>query len=449
MVALMAGIMLSPLNVMFTSVALPTMRTALAIDVNLAAWIGTAYFIPSVAFMPLQALAAARWGARRVYAAGLLILAAGAVLAALAPGYRWLLASRVLQGAGWSALYPIALVLIRQRFPAGRQGEMMGLWESSVGVMTILAPLVAGVLVQIAGWRSLYLALALVSLAGAGLSQLALKPLGGVRSRTARSGPWPEAVALALALALILLGVTRRHLFFLVPGLLAALVWLWLARRTATPRVLRHRGFWGAAVAAHVRMLVAIAVLTALPLFFEDVQRLSPATVGGIMVIYSVFLFLGSWPGGRWTDRAGAVWPGGLGYLAMIAGVLLLLAFDARLSLGLAAVALAIRGLGAGLSLAPYAQAATSGFSPDEARTAAGLYGAVRYAGLAFGTALVGLFLQARLSHYHAVDGGAAALPAYRELWWLLAGVLLVGLAANAALSGRRVAILPQAGAGL
>ena len=54
------------------------------------------------------------------------------------------------------------------------------------------------------------------------------------------------------------------------------------------------------------RMLAAIAALISLPLFFEEVQGLTPATVGILMVIYSIFLFAASWPGGRWSDRAGA-----------------------------------------------------------------------------------------------------------------------------------------------
>jgi len=175
-------------------------------------------------------------------------------------------------------------------------------------------------------------------------------------------------------------------------------------------------------------MLVAIAALTALPLFFEDVQGLSPSFVGVLLVVYSLFLFLGSWPGGRWSDRAGAMVPGTVGYVAMIIGVLLLLPVDQKLVIWLVALALAIRGLGAGLSQAPYAKAATEAVPAAQSRAAAGLYGTIRYSGLALGTALVGIFLQSRLTSYDALGGGPLAVPVYREFWLLLAAILVVGL---------------------
>ena len=113
----------------------------------------------------------------------------------------------------------------------------------------------------------------------------------------------------------------------------------------------------------------------------------------------------------------------------MIAGILLLIGLDNIFVLWIVAIALAVRGLGAGLSQAPYAKAATESVLPDETQTAAGLYGTIRYSGLALGTALVGIFLQSRLSSYSALDGGPAAIPAFRELWLLLALILCLGLA--------------------
>jgi DHA2 family multidrug resistance protein-like MFS transporter len=220
------------------------------------------------------------------------------------------------------------------------------------------------------------------------------------------------------------------------------LSWIFFTRRLEKPSlplgIFGNRVFVTASLAANIRMIVAIAALTALPLFFEDVQGLSPALVGSLVVIYSLFLFLGSWPGGRWSDRSGAAVPGAVGYVAMIVGVLLLLGLDEQLVVWLVALALAIRGLGAGLSQAPYAKAATEAVPTDQTQAAAGLYGTIRYSGLALGTALVGIFLQTRLTHYDALLGGARALPAYQELWLLLVAILVIGLGATLLMARER-----------
>ncbi len=105
------------------------------------------------------------------------------------------------------------------------------------------------------------------------------------------------------------------------------------------------------------------------------------------------------------------------------------------------ALALAIRGFGAGLSQAPYAKAATEAVLPEQKQAAAGLYGTIRYSGLALGTALIGIFLQMRLTNYDALSGGVAALPAYRELWLLLSAILVVGLGATLVMARSQPAV--------
>ncbi len=430
MAALMVGIMLSPLNVMFTSVALPTMRDYFHVGVEEATWIGTAYFIPSVALMPFQSQLGNRWGVRRIYALGLGVLSAGALLAALAPNFQLLLVSRVVQGVGWSALYPLALILVNHLFPAGRRGEMMGIWESSVGLTTVVSPLIGGALVQYLGWRSLYAFMTVVAALGVFLTRATI-PHSGIKQERARAD-WLSGLILTAALTLSLYGITRLNLPVLLAAGAAWVAWVIYAgpleAPSMPPRLFRNWRFVGASVAAHIRMLVAVATLVALPLFFEDVQGLSPSLVGTLLVIYSIFLFIGSWPGGRWSDRAGAAVPGAVGYLAMIIGLLLLTGLGVSLSVGLVAAALAIRGIGAGLSQAPYGKAATEAVHAGETQAAAGLYGTIRYSGLAVGTALVGIFLSDSLARNAELGTTMGALRAYNQLWLLLAALLVLGL---------------------
>lgn len=434
MAALMVGIMLSPMNVMFTSVALPTMRDYFGVGVEDAILIGSAYFIPSVALMPFQSQLGNRWGARRIYSLGLAILTAGAFLAALAPSYMVLIVSRVIQGIGWSALYPLALILINRKFPVARQGEMVGIWESSVGLTTIIAPLLGGVLVQFLGWRSMYTLMGVLAAVGLLLTRVAIPKtdLSEMKSRA----DWLSGLALTLALILTLVSITLTSLPVLLLAGVTWAGWAYYAGRlpapTIPPQLFRNRRFVMASLAAHIRMLVALAVLLALPLLFEDIHGLAPALVGSIMVIYSIFLFIGSWPGGRWSDRSGASVPGAVGYIAMIAGVLLLLGMGETFVLGLVAVALAVRGLGAGLSQAPYAKAATEAVPASQTQAAAGLYGTLRYSGLAVGSALVGVFLGGRLDVFAEIGAGSfGALVVFEQLWLLLAGILVIGLGAT------------------
>jgi predicted MFS family arabinose efflux permease len=323
--------------------------------------------------------------------------------------------------------------MIRFQFTSTQQGEMIGFWESAVGVTTIIAPLLGGALVQIFGWPSLYLVIGVIAALGLLVTLWAIPTTQVSGNSRSAKFDWPGALQFTLVLILGLVGIVRQSLLLLLGSGLMASVWLLLARRKSSPFVMpeifTNRRFVSASLAASVRMLVAMAVLIALPLFFEDVQGLMPVVVGSLLVIYSVFLFLGSWPGGRWADRSGAHLPGTVGFIFMIVGVLMLLGLDTSLNVLLVAIALTVRGIGAGLTQAPYGKAAVEAVTLKQQPSAAALYGSIRYTGLALGTALVGIFLDARLSHFGALAGGEAALPAYRELWLLLAALASVGLA--------------------
>jgi len=432
MFVLMIGVFLSPLNLTFTSIALPTMRTYFSVNIEQATWLGTAYFIPSVTFMPLQTYIGGRLGARRIYAMGMVLLSLGAFLSAIVPDFRWLLASRVLQGIGWSALFPLGLVLIQAHYPETKQGGMMGIWESATGFATIVAPIVGGFLVEYYRWQTLYIILGVGAGLGAVLTPLIIPPRSREPRKVLSKFDWGGAIQLTAFLTLLLFGISRRNL----PILLVSLIIGWFWQREAwqkknpflPPQLFTNKWFMNASIAANLRVLVAMGVLIALPLFFEDVQGTGPATVGMLMVIYSLFLFFTAWPGGIWADRSGVHVPGLIGYTAMFAGVLLMMPFGIDLNILLVAIALSLRGVGAGLTQAPYAKAATAAVKKEHAQVAAGLYGTMRYSGLALGTALAGIFLQIRLTHYNALTGGPEALPAYRELWLLLAGIAFIGL---------------------
>ncbi len=429
LLALMIGVFLSPINVNFTSVALPSLRNYYSISVEQVAWIGTAYFIPTVVLMPFFAKVGRWWGLKRIYILGLSLLSFGGFLAAFASNFQWLLFSRVLQGIGWSGLYPLSLILIREHFPLGQQGEMMGIWESAVGFAALIGPVIGGTLVNFFDWPSVYFVIGSIAALGAFLSIFTLPRT--LKKIDLPEFDWGGAISFSLGITILLYGITRKSLFLVSLSILPFVIWYINSNKIKNPfvdpKVFRNRNFISSAGAAHIRMLIGLACVMSLPLFFEGVQGLSPAYVGLLLPAYSLFLFLGARPGGRWADRVGSRRPAMIGFAFITFGVFLLTFVNVETSIFFFILAFAIRGIGSGISHSPFAKVAIASLGEDKTAEAAGLYGMIRYSGLVLGSVILGIFLDLRFTFYASSGLGASAVPAFQELYTLLAIFGLLG----------------------
>jgi MFS family permease len=224
-------------------VAIPVLRESLGLSLVQAGFLLSLVQLAGMTLGLLVGLMADRLGPRRVMLAGLLLLAAGSALGALAPDVSVLLATRVLEGMGFLLAVLPAPGLLRQRVQhAPTLSRSLGWWGAYMPLGTALALLLGVPLLSAVGWRWAWLLLALLSLlAAAGLARwvapdaqaLAFAaPQGntalGPRLRRTLRAPGPWLVALA---------------FFLYSG-------QWLAVVGFLPTIYHQAGYTGAAVAS-------------------------------------------------------------------------------------------------------------------------------------------------------------------------------------------------------
>lgn len=164
---LSAGAALNQLNRAVTAVIAPVLADAFALSASDLGLMGAVLFASyALAQLPVGA-ALDRYGPRRVQAALVLVIAAGALVFAASAGLAQLLAGRVLLGIGISAALMAQLKATRQWFPADSVATVAG-WTvalSSLGgiVATVPAEWAATAL----GWRGVFLAVAAVALLSA------------------------------------------------------------------------------------------------------------------------------------------------------------------------------------------------------------------------------------------------------------------------------------------
>ena len=145
------------LDVTIVNVALPSIGRELHATVSGLQWTVDAYTLVLASLLMLSGSTADRLGRRRTFVIGLSVFSVGSLLCSLAPSLELLVVFRMLQAVGGSMLNPVAMSIITNTFTEPRErAQAVGVWGAVVGISMALGPVLGGLLVSSAGWRSIF-----------------------------------------------------------------------------------------------------------------------------------------------------------------------------------------------------------------------------------------------------------------------------------------------------
>jgi len=121
------------------------------------AYVVSGYLAVLAALLIIAGALADFYGRRRIFVIGLVAFGAISVLCGLAPTLEILVLARVLQGAAGALLVPGSLAIITAAFEGQARARAFGLWASATSALTLLGPIVGGVLVDSLSWRVAFL----------------------------------------------------------------------------------------------------------------------------------------------------------------------------------------------------------------------------------------------------------------------------------------------------
>jgi MFS family permease len=187
--------------------ALPLLQREFGFSLREAGWVVAMFNTLAVASGIFFGLIGDRLGALRFCALGLLALAVGGCIGALANGSTLLLASRFIEGAGFVAVGVSAPSLIGAATAPADLRKALGLWAVYMPAGGGLAMLLAPALLQWQGWRILWLAGAAAALLMLGalawsrwryhLRRHAPRTLADLTAGLRRPAAWAFALAFA------------------------------------------------------------------------------------------------------------------------------------------------------------------------------------------------------------------------------------------------------------
>jgi EmrB/QacA subfamily drug resistance transporter len=434
-----SALFMSGLDNTIVNVGLPAIGRSLGASVAGLQWTVAGYTIVLASLLMFSGAAADRIGRRVIFQVGLSLFTLGSWLCSLAPSLGWLIAFRLLQGAGASMLNPPALAIITNTFtrPAER-ARAIGIWDGVFGLSMALGPVLGGILVGFAGWRGIFWVNIPVGLAAISLTALFVPDSRAPRPRKADPvGQFLVIVMLGALAYAIIQGpeygwASPKITAFFALSLTALAVLLAYEPRREEPlidfRLFRSVPFASANLVAVCAIAATAGFLFMTSLYLQDVRGYSAVRAGLTILPMPATMALCAPLSGRMLARSGSRGP------LVIAGAALTLSSAAlsRLSSDSATMFLfvtyALFGVGVGMVSSAITNTFMSGVPKSQAGVASGMNSASRQLGTSLGVAIVGSVLAASLrGSMHA-----GFLTAAHPSWWVMSGcgfvVLVLGI---------------------
>jgi EmrB/QacA subfamily drug resistance transporter len=142
------------LDASIVNVALPSIGKGLHFSEEDLPWVVNAYVIAFGGFLLLGGRAADLLGRRRVFMAGLLVVAVASLAAGFAANQGQLIAARAAQGLGAAIISPAALSIVTTLFQDGAErNKALGAWGAVAGSAGAVGVLLGGILTDGLGWE--------------------------------------------------------------------------------------------------------------------------------------------------------------------------------------------------------------------------------------------------------------------------------------------------------
>jgi EmrB/QacA subfamily drug resistance transporter len=407
---IMLGTVSTILAATIVNVAFPALIAELGVRHDTLQWVSAGFLAATASTMLATAWLVERFGERATFTGALSVFLAGSLLGAASTSAPMLIVARVLQGGAAGILQPLAMVTLFRVFPLEERGRAMGLYGFGVVLAPAVGPVLGGALVDLFGWRSIFLLTVPSTVAALVLGRRTLiGPAGGAVRRFDVAGAALLAASLVALLAVPVVAhrtawASAATIATAASALLCAGGFLAWQRHTPQPllslHLFRTRSFAAASIVAFAYGVGLFGSTYLVPVFVQDLANFKASQAGLLLGIPGVALALAITAGGRLTDRV-APWivvALGLGLFVVSSG--LLAVSGPGTGFWLLALWLVIGRVGLGMLIPALNVGAVAGLSGTDLAYASSAINFVRQLGGAIGINLLAVMLEWRLTVY-------------------------------------------------
>ena len=147
---------LDRLDLTAVNVTLPTLARSFNVSVDLINIVTVSFFLAFALMIPVSPWIGRRLGLKRAFFTAVTLLGSGATLCALAPNLEVLATCRFIQGLGAGVLIPLSMTWLYRTYDPTQYARITSLAIVPALLAPAIGPPLAGVLMNIFGWRAVF-----------------------------------------------------------------------------------------------------------------------------------------------------------------------------------------------------------------------------------------------------------------------------------------------------
>ncbi len=437
-------------NMLF--LAYPTLQKQFNTDATTLAWVTLAPTLLATGLIFTVGRLGDVMSRGRVYTVGLLISALGLALSATSGNIGQLILFRLVQAVGNSMTTANSTAIIAEAFPDKERGRAMGIWMTVTSVGFASGPLLAGVLIDSLGWRSIFYIRIPLYLAAAVVTWLILGKQPSLRKGRLQFDML-GSVAIFVALATLIFAINQGPgTGFTSPMIVGAFVaaavfgglFMVIEARARAPvvslKLFSDRLFASANAAIIVYFVGYISLTFLMPFYLVEGKGLSASMAGTILMTVPLARMTVSTFSGWLAERISTQFLTITGLAMMAVGLFLVSRLTAESTILAMMPGLVLVGLGNGVFEPPNANTILGSAPKDRLGMASASMTASRQIGGSSGVAIGGAIYETRYGTYSGSQSNDLAVTgAFKDA--MLAGALFVvlGMVVSAARGSKRV----------
>ena len=383
------------------NVALPTLVRELHATNAQLQWVVDAYNLLFAASVLAAGSLSDRFGRKGMLLAGLSVFGLASLAGGLTANPGQLIVARAVMGVGSAMVFPSTLSLISNVFTQRTErARAIGLWGAITGAAIALGPIAGGWLLELSGWRSIFIAMTPVAaLAGILVARFVPTSRDPSAPRIDRPGFVLSTATVALLVYTIIeapshgWGSARTLGGLALTAVLASGFVAW-ERRTPQPMLdlslFRNFRFTAASVSVAISFFALSGFIFLVTQYFQFLKGYGPLSTGIRLLPVASFVAISSILGTKLAVRVGTKLVVAAGLMSMAAFYLWVTTTSVTTSYGTIAAQMVVLGIGMGLTSAPATEAIIGVVPRAKAGVGSAINDANRLLGGTLGVAVLG-----------------------------------------------------------